>query len=106
MPITSKSGNPTILVTGGCGFIGSHTIVCLLESNYNVVVVDNLVNSSPVSLDRIAKITGLSEESRKDRLVFYNVDLRNEDELRKVFESSPQFSGCIHFAGLKVRNIE
>ena len=93
---------PTVLVTGGCGYIGSHTIVLLLEQNYNVVVVDNLVNSSVVSLDRVATITGLTEQERSQRLRFHQVDVCNEIELRKVFESSPQFHSTIHFAGLKV----
>lgn len=93
----------TILVTGGCGYIGSHTLVCLLEQGYNVVVVDNLVNSSAASLDRVATICGLSEEDRKDRLIFYQADLCDKDALRKVFEVSPAFQSCIHFAGLKVR---
>ena len=94
--------SPTVLVTGGCGYIGSHTIVCLLEKDYNVVVVDNLSNSSAISLDRVAEIVGLKDDERKERLVFYQVDLCNEAELRKVFESSPKFLSCIHFAGLKV----
>lgn len=91
----------TILVTGGCGYIGTHTIVLLLEQKYNVVVVDNLVNSSAVSLDRVAEIVGLTEEERKERLKFHKVDICSEAELRKVFESSPEFEACIHFAGLK-----
>ena len=91
-----------VLVTGGCGYIGSHTIVLLLEQGYSVVVVDNLSNSSPKSLDRVQKIVGLSDEERKKRLVCHNVDICDEAELRKVFESSPAFEACIHFAGLKV----
>jgi len=102
----SNTTPPTILVTGGCGFIGSHTIVCLLNAaeQYNVVVVDNLVNSSSVSLDRVAEITKLTDEARKERLVFHKVDMRNEADMKKGFESSPKFTACIHFAGLKVRN--
>jgi UDP-glucose 4-epimerase len=96
--------NKTVLVTGGCGYIGSHTIVLLLEQNYNVVVVDNLVNSSAISLDRVASIVGLTAEQRAVRLVFHQVDICNEAELRKVFEKSPQFASAIHFAGLKVRD--
>ena len=98
------SPTPTILVTGGCGYIGSHTIVCLLEQGYNVVVVDNLLNSSPISLDRVAAICGLSDKERQERLVFFEADLCDKDALRKVFEASPvAFHSCIHFAGLKVR---
>ena len=92
-----------ILVTGGCGFIGSHTITCLLEKDYSVVVIDNLSNSSAVSLDRVAQIVGLDDNARKERLIFHEVDLCDEDKVREVFQKSPKFSGCIHFAGLKVR---
>jgi GDP-mannose 4,6 dehydratase len=102
IPESDDPQRPTVLVTGGCGYIGSHTIVLLLEQNYNVVVVDNLVNSSVVSLDRVATITGLTETERSQRLRFHQVDVCNESELRKVFESSPQFHSTIHFAGLKV----
>lgn len=90
-----------VLVTGGAGYIGSHTIVCLLEQGYDVVVVDNLSNSSMVSLDRVAQLANLDADQRKQRLVFHEVDLCDKDALRKVFETSPQFSACIHFAGLK-----
>jgi len=93
----------TVLVTGGCGYIGTHTIVLLLEQNYNVVVVDNLVNSSAVSLDRVAEIVGLSDKEREERLVFYKVDICHADQLRPVFEArrATPFAACIHFAGLK-----
>lgn len=91
-----------ILVTGGCGFIGTHTIVLLLQNGYDVTVVDNLVNSSKVSLDRVTEIVGLSEEERKERISFYEVDICNEKLFREVFEKSPTFFSCIHFAGLKV----
>lgn len=94
--------NKTVLVTGGCGYIGSHTIVLLLNQKYDVVVVDNLSNSSEKSLDRVQKIVGLDDEQRKKRLVFHNVDICDEPGLRKVFETSPEFEACIHFAGLKV----
>lgn len=95
--------NKTVLVTGGCGYIGSHTIVVLLEQKYDVVVVDNLSNSSAISLDRVADIVGLTADERAKRLVFHQADVCREDELRKVFESSPTFHTAIHFAGLKVR---
>ena len=99
------SGEKTILVTGGCGFIGTHTIVLLLEKGYNVVNVDNLVNSSAMSLDRVQKIVGLDDEQRKKRLIHHTVDVCDEPALRMVFESSPTFQACIHFAGLKVCTI-
>ena len=100
----------TVLVTGGCGYIGSHTVVCLLQSpeEYNVVVVDNLCNSSEISLDRVCEIVGLSEEDRKVRLRFYNVDMCDEEKFKKVFLeecAEIKFEACIHFAGLKVRNL-
>ena len=88
-----------ILVCGGAGYIGSHTILCLLEQGYNVVVVDNLVNSSMASLDRVAELAGLNESDRKERLVFHNVDLCDRDALKRIFETHPTFSACIHFAG-------
>jgi UDP-glucose 4-epimerase len=68
-----------------------------------VVVVDNLSNSSSISLDRVAEICGLDEETRKKRLCFYEVDMCDLEAFRKVFQDSPQFDACIHFAGLKVR---
>uniref|UniRef100_A0A7S2K478 UDP-glucose 4-epimerase n=1 Tax=Leptocylindrus danicus TaxID=163516 RepID=A0A7S2K478_9STRA len=98
---------PCILVTGGCGYIGSHTITILLNSplKYSVVVVDNLVNSSSLSLDRVADICNLDAEERKTRLIFYETDLCDADSMKKVFEDQKArgapFAGCIHFAGLK-----
>jgi UDP-glucose 4-epimerase len=99
----NTSSGPTVLITGGCGYIGSHTITCLLNSpkKFSVVVVDNLSNSSTVSLDRVAEICQLSDDERKDRIVCHGIDLCDESGLRKVFESSPKFDYCIHFAGLK-----
>jgi hypothetical protein len=100
--MSPSSKNPTVLVAGGCGYIGTHTIVCLLQQNYDVVVVDNLVNSNAISLEKVAEIVGLSKEDKEKRLVFHKVDICDEPALRKVFESSPKFISCIHFAGLKV----
>ena len=103
------SAPPCILVTGGCGYIGTHTITCLLTSpaKYSVVVLDNLSNSSRVSLDGVAEITGLKDkpDELKSRLIFHEVDLCDKDAMRKVFEQSPKFDSCIHFAGLKVRGL-
>ena len=97
-----SSSKKTVLVTGGCGYIGSHTIVVLLQHDYNVVVVDNLINSSSISLDRVANICNLSEEERKERLIFHQVDLCHVTELRNVFQQySTKFHSVIHFAGLK-----
>ena len=83
----------TVLVTGGAGYIGSHTCVELLEQGMDVVVIDNLVNSSAKSLDRVEQITG-------KRLAFYQEDVRDRAALDRIFEKHD--IGCaIHFAGLK-----
>ncbi len=82
-----------ILVTGGAGYIGSHACVELLEAGYNVIVLDNLCNSSKKSLDAVKKITG------KDML-FYEVDMLDYDAMEKVFEEN-KIDAVIHFAGLK-----
>jgi UDP-glucose 4-epimerase len=82
-----------ILVTGGTGYIGSHTAVELLNLGHEVVIVDNLSNSKQAVLERITKITG----KRPD---FFKLDLRNRDELAKVFDDT-KFDAVIHFAGLK-----
>ena len=82
-----------VLVTGGAGYIGSHTCVELLESGYGVVVIDNLCNSNPKSLDRVEELTG-------KKVKFYEGDVRDEALLRKIFAENE--IGCvIHFAGLK-----
>ena len=82
-----------ILVTGGTGYIGSHTVVDLLNHNYDVVIVDNYVNSKPEVLNRIYKITG-----KKPR--FYFADIQDYEGMKKVFEKE-NISDVIHFAGLK-----
>ena len=82
-----------VLVTGGAGFIGSHTCVEMLNSGYDVVVVDNLDNSSSESLDRVEKITG-------KKVKFYKEDVRNREALRKIFTEN-SIEAVIHFAGLK-----
>lgn len=82
-----------ILVTGGAGYIGSHTCVELLEAGYDVVVVDNLYNASEKSIERIREITG------KD-LAFYNADILDYDALDKIF-TDEKVDCVIHFAGLK-----
>lgn len=82
-----------VLVTGGAGFIGSHTCVELLGAGFSIVVVDNLSNSSPEALERVKKITGRD-------FPFYPYDLRDEDKLRQVFREN-EIDSVIHFAGLK-----
>lgn len=83
----------TILVTGGAGYIGSHTCVELLNCGHEVIVVDNLSNSSKESLNRVVKITG-------KKLKFYRADVRNKAALNKVFTEN-NIDWVIHFAGLK-----
>ena len=84
----------TILVTGGTGFIGSHTTVELIEAGYDVVIVDDLSNSKIEVLDGIEKITGV-------RPAFEKVDLRDKDAAEAVFQKYPKISGIIHFAASK-----
>jgi len=82
-----------ILVTGGAGYIGSHTVVELLEIGKEVVIVDNLSNSSEKSLERVKEITG------KD-VKFYKADILDKTALEEIFEKE-NIESCIHFAGLK-----
>ncbi len=83
----------SILVTGGAGFIGSHTVVELLEENEDIIIVDNFINSKPEVLNKIRKIT------EKD-FKFYEVDLLNKEKLEEVFIEN-KIEAVIHFAGLK-----
>lgn len=83
----------SILVTGGAGYIGSHTVVELLKANKEVVVLDNLSNSSKKSLDRVEQITG-------KKVTFYEADILDRDALEMIF-SKEKIESCIHFAGLK-----
>ncbi|MDR9415543.1 MAG: UDP-glucose 4-epimerase GalE [Gracilimonas sp.] len=82
-----------VLVTGGAGYIGSHTVLELLNKNHQVIVVDNLSNSSKEALRRVTKITG-------KKPVFYEIDLLDKPELDKVFKKH-QIDSVIHFAGYK-----
>ncbi|MBQ6202866.1 MAG: UDP-glucose 4-epimerase GalE [Prevotella sp.] len=84
----------TILVTGGTGFIGSHTTVELIEAGYKVVIVDNLSNSTADSIDGIERITGIRPE-------FEQVDCCDKDALEGVFQKYPGIEGIIHFAASK-----
>ena len=83
----------SILVTGGAGYIGSHTVVELQNAGYEVVVVDNLSNSSRESLKRVEKITGKP-------VTFYEADILDREALNRIFEKE-SIESCIHFAGLK-----
>ena len=88
-----RSAFMSILVTGGTGYIGSHTCVELLDAGYDVVVIDNYYNSKPEVLNRIHRITG------KD-VTFCECDIRDRDGLSKIFETY-SIDAVIHFAGLK-----
>ena len=82
-----------VLVTGGAGYIGSHTCLELLESGCGVIVIDNLCNANPKSLERVEQLTG-------KKITFYEGDVRDEALLRRIFAEHE--IGCvIHFAGLK-----
>ncbi|KAG0490805.1 hypothetical protein HPP92_007668 [Vanilla planifolia] len=85
-----------ILVTGGAGYIGSHTVLQLLQEGFCVVVVDNLDNSSEEAIRRVVQLAGDAGKN----LSFAKVDLRDKEELNKVF-ASKKFDAVIHFAGLK-----
>ncbi|OAQ34500.1 UDP-glucose 4-epimerase [Linnemannia elongata AG-77] len=103
----------TILVTGGCGYIGSHTVLRLLESGYKVIVVDNLSNSSYESLRRVHKLYAITAAASPSAqfedaalpvetlIPFYQVDILDRPGLVKVFENHPEISSVIHFAGRK-----
>jgi len=91
--MSHAASKATVLVTGGAGYIGSHTVVELLDQDYSVIIVDNFSNSKPEVLNRIREITG------KDFL-FYKVDLLDKDALEEVFKKH-RIDAVIHFAGLK-----
>eukprot|EP00465_Bigelowiella_longifila_P007195 CAMPEP_0185278612 /NCGR_PEP_ID=MMETSP1359-20130426/61456_1 /TAXON_ID=552665 /ORGANISM="Bigelowiella longifila, Strain CCMP242" /LENGTH=370 /DNA_ID=CAMNT_0027873187 /DNA_START=57 /DNA_END=1169 /DNA_ORIENTATION=+ len=83
-----------ILVTGGAGYIGTHTCVELLAKGFHVTIIDNLDNSNEVAISRVEQITG-------KKPVFVKLDICNPAALEKFFQDSDKFDGCIHFAGLK-----
>ncbi len=84
----------TILVTGGCGYIGSHTIVDLIENGYDVISVDNNSRSNPGILDGVERITGKKVKN-------YRVDLCNFDDTYAIFQENISIAGIIHFAAYK-----
>ncbi len=83
-----------ILVTGGCGYIGSHTIVDLIENGFSVVSVDNNARSRPNILEGVEKITGIKVKN-------YTVDLCIFDDTHAIFQENPDIIGIIHFAAYK-----
>ena len=85
---------PTVLVTGGNGYIGSHTVISLFENGYDVVIADNLSNSKMEVQNRLEKITG-------KRFKFYNVDCCDKEALKKGLSKRIRSTAVIHFAGLK-----
>src|SRR5678810_434567 len=85
---------PKILVTGGCGYIGSHTLVDLVEHGYDVISVDNNKRSNPIILDGVEKIT-------RKKVKNYKVDLCNYDDTFAIFQENEDIEGIIHFAAYK-----
>ena len=94
-----------ILLTGGAGFIGSHTCLALMEKGYNVFVIDSFVNSSPKALERVLEIYRRKKNMNKVDLKIFNIDLCSKDCIKKVFlelrKLNKNVDGVIHFAGLK-----
>lgn len=82
-----------ILVTGGAGYIGSHTCLELIRAGHEVIIADNLVNSKKTTVDRIIKLTG-------ENIEFYQIDVTNENDVDIIFQAH-KFDGVIHFAGMK-----
>ena len=89
-----------VLVTGGAGFIGSHTVVELLQKGYNVVIVDDLSNSNELAVERVRQITGTEKGPERDRLVFYIANILDKDAMERIF-SQHDLDVIIHFAGFK-----
>ncbi|MDB5022393.1 MAG: galE [Mucilaginibacter sp.] len=89
-----KTDSKTILVTGGTGYIGSHTVVELQSQGYKVIIIDNLSNSKPFIVDQITKISGVAPS-------FHNIDLNNADMVKDFVDDRPEISGVIHFAAFK-----
>ena len=86
-----------VLVTGGAGFIGSHTVVELLNCNYQVVIVDDLSNASEVAVSRVRQIVG---DEKAQNLTFYKANVLDRDAMEKIF-TDHNIDRVIHFAGFK-----
>ena len=98
----------TILVTGGSGFIGSHTCISLLENNYRVIVVDSFANSAPLNLNLLSEILDNKYSDLNERFFIFEGDIRDEDFLCEIFEmfqkNQKSINAVVHFAGLKAVN--
>ena len=94
-----------VLITGGCGFIGSHTLVSLLENGYEVLILDSNLNSSAKVIKKILHILELKNLNLSDKLRFFKGDVRDNLILEKIFLDSDnkisKIDGVIHFSGLK-----
>ena len=94
-----------ILVTGGAGFIGSHTCLTLLENNFYLIVVDSFINSSKRSLEKVVELLETKYSDIRERIKIFNGDIKNEDWLNEIFVNSKKennpIMGVVHFAGLK-----
>ena len=94
-----------ILITGGAGFIGSHTALFLLQNGFDVVVIDSLVNSFAESIDRVRRLYKSSNSNKKNNIYFFNANLCNFPELEKVFQElllmGLEIDAVLHFAGFK-----
>ncbi len=97
-----------LLVTGGGGFIGSHTCLSLLRKGHKVIVVDSFVNSSPKNLEKMISYLKINDKKVDERFIVYKCDIKNENRLRKTFEliknDNLKIDAVIHFAGLKDAN--
>ena len=83
-----------ILVTGGCGYIGSHTVVELIENNFDVLIIDDFSNSNKETIENIHKITGVKP-------TFYDCDLKEIRTVRKILKENKDIAATIHFAAYK-----
>ena len=94
-----------ILITGGTGFIGSHTCLSFLEEGFNITIIDSLVNSSKTVLKGLKDILELSDKYKENKIHFYKGDIRDINFLKEVFlvakKKNNPINGVIHFAGLK-----
>tara|TARA_B100000886_G_scaffold307078_1_gene239861 strand:- start:10136 stop:11197 length:1062 start_codon:yes stop_codon:yes gene_type:complete len=95
----------SILVTGGCGFIGSHTCLVLLNANYNLLIIDSNINSRKISLEKIIEIGNLVNKNYRDKIIFIKGDIRDKNLINSIFSESIQkklpIEAVVHFAGLK-----